>query len=295
MPAFLAVSPALLIEGLVEHGTRLGLIAALAIALYGATRRLLPRGLKLTMSRARRRGLSAEEEQRADTLARVLVHVAGIVIVAIAAFMALSELGLDITPVLAGAGIAGVALGFGAQSLVKDILGGLFILMEDQYSKGDVVCVAGVCGLVEDFNLRRTVLRDLDGTVYYVPNGEIRVAGNLSKEFARVNLDVGVSYRVDLDRAIAIIDRVGRELAADPRFADDILEAPQVLRVDRLGDSGVVIKVLGATKRLRQWDVAGELRRRLKQAFDEEGIEVSHPHMVVIRRDASTAPRLQGR
>jgi small-conductance mechanosensitive channel len=146
--------------------------------------------------------------------------------------------------------------------------------------------------LVEDFNLRRTVLRDLDGTVHYVPNGEVRVTSNLSKEFARVNLNVSVAYHVDIDRAIEVINQVGQQLASDPQFSSDIVEAPKVLRLEELGESGVAIKVLGVTRCLRQWDVAGELRRHIKKAFDQEGIEIPFPHMVVISRDRSgSGPR----
>src|SRR4030043_525458 len=159
--------------------------------------------------------------------------------------MLLSEVGIYIAPVLAGVGIIGLAIGFGAQSLVKDIISGLFILIENQYRKGDVVKIADVSGLVEDINLRRTVLRDLDGIVHVVPNGEIRVASNLTKEWSRVNLNISVAYGEDLDRVITVINRVGQELTNDPQWAPLIIKAPQVLRVDKLGDSGIEIKILG--------------------------------------------------
>jgi small conductance mechanosensitive channel len=260
--------------GLVEHGSRIAGIVLVSAALYLLTRNALPRALKAAAAAARKGELSEGDLQRTETLSRVLVHTVGAVILTMAVFMILPELGVNIAPVLAGAGIAGLAIGFGAQSLVKDVIAGLFVMVEDQYTKGDVVCVAGVCGLVEDFNLRRTVLRDLDGAVHYVPNGEVRVASNLTKEYARVNLNISVAYHVDVDRAIEVINRVGLELAGDPQFSPDILEAPQVLRVDELRESGVVIKVLGATRRMRHWDVTGELRRRIKKAFDQEGIEI---------------------
>lgn len=272
---------------LTRHGTRIAAIVAVAGVLYLLTGRAIPRGLRMAMSSARQRELSDEETQRVETLSRVLVHAAGAAILVMALLMALSELRINIAPVLAGAGIAGLAIAFGAQGLVKDVFAGIFILIEDQYSKGDVISIAGVAGLVEDFNLRRTILRDLDGIVHYVPNGEIRVTSNLSKEFARVNLNVSVAYGEDIDAAIEVINRVGQELAADPRFSEDVLEAPQVLRVDELGESGIAIKVLGVTARLRQWDIAGELRRRIKRAFDEEGIEIPFPHVVVVQKDGA--------
>jgi small conductance mechanosensitive channel len=195
--------------------------------------------------------------------------------------MILSELQIDIAPILAGAGVVGIAIGFGAQSLVKDLVAGLFIIIENQYRVGDVVRIADVAGIVESINLIKTVLRDLDGVVHIVLNGEIRVASNFTKDWSRVNLNVSVAYGEDLDHVISVINRVGKELAEDPEWAPLILKAPQVLRVDNLGDSGVEIKILGDTKPIRQWDVMGELRRRLKNAFDKEGIEIPWPHTKV--------------
>ena len=196
----------------------------------------------------------------------------------------LPELGVNIGALLAGAGLVGLAVGFGAQSLVKDVIAGMFILVENQYGKGDVVNLAGVGGVVEDVNLRRTVLRDLEGAVHTIPNGEITVASNLTRQWTRVNMNVSVAYGEDLDRVIAVINRVGEELAQDPDFGPLILGAPRVLRVDGFGDSGIEIKILGVTRPIQQWAVMGELRRRLKRAFDEEGIEIPFPHQVLVTR-----------
>jgi small conductance mechanosensitive channel len=182
---------------------------------------------------------------------------------------------------LAGLGVAGIAIGFGAQSLVRDLINGIFILLENQYGIGDVVTAAGISGLVEEVNLRRTILRDLDGIVHTIPNGEIRIASNFTKDYSRVNLNIPVAYGEDLDHVIAVINRIGKELAQDPAWQDLILKPPQVLRVDNFGDSGIEIKVLGDTRPIRQWDVMGELRRRLKKVFDEEGIEIPWPHTKV--------------
>jgi small conductance mechanosensitive channel len=167
---------------------------------------------------------------------------------------------------------------------VKDILAGLFILMENQYGKGDVVNLAGIGGLVEDVNLRRTLLRDLDGTVHSIPNGEVRVASNLTRDWSRVNINVSVAYGSDIDRVFAVINRVGEELAADANFGPLIVEAPKALRVDAFEDSGVAVKILGVTKPIKQWDVMGELRKRLHRAFEEEGIEIPYPHRVLVNR-----------
>ena len=165
------------------------------------------------------------------------------------------------------------------------MLGGLFILFENQYAAGDVVNIAGIGGSVESVNLRRTVLRDLDGILHTIPNGEVRVSSNLTRSFARVNLNVSVGYGEDLDRVRGVIDAVGRELADDAEWGQKILEAPKVLRVNAFEDSGVQLKILGTTRPMAQWEVTGELRRRLKQAFDREGIEIPFPHTVVVLRD----------
>jgi len=158
-------------------------------------------------------------------------------------------------------------------------------LLENQFGVGDFVKIAGVMGMVEDVTLRRTVLRDLDGIVHNVPNGEIDIASNYTKEWSRVNIDISVGYGEDLDHVIEVINRVGTELSRDPKWAPMILKAPQVLRVDEFGDSGITIKILGETKPLAQWDVKGELNLRLKKTFDEEGIEIPWPHMKVFFGD----------
>jgi small-conductance mechanosensitive channel len=224
------------------------------------------------------------EVKREDTLIKVFSGVAKVLIYFIALFMILSEIGLDISPLLAGAGIAGVAFGFGAQYLVRDIITGFFLILENQFRVGDAIAVAGVSGTVEDITLRVTVIRDLDGVVHNIPNGEMTVVSNKSKDFSRVNLVVGVSYGDDIDKAATIINKVGNEIAEDPMWKDKINEAPQFLRVDNLNDSSVDLRIVGETKPLEQWAVTGELRRRIKYAFDREGIEIPYPQQVVIRK-----------
>ena len=154
--------------------------------------------------------------------------------------------------------------------------------MENQYRKGDVIRIAGESGVVEEINLRRTVLRDTDGIYHVVPNGEIRVASNFTKQLSRINLNVGVAYDTDLDKAIAVINQVGQELANDPVWKPLITAAPKALRVDKLGDSSIEIKIMGETKPSRQWEVAGELRLRLKRAFDKAGIDIPFPTTKVV-------------
>jgi len=268
-------------DWLLTHGLRILLILALALVADLILRLVVPRVIRPTVAR-QMRGKPAEEiEQRSHTIVAVLRGSGRFVLVVWALFTILPELGVNITPMLASVGIAGIAVGFGAQSLVKDVLTGLFILVENQYSKGDVVTVAGISGQVEEVGLRRTVLRDLDGVVHHVPNSQIAVASNLTQEWSRVNLNVSVAYGEDLDRVFEVINCVGRELAADAEFGPLILKPPQVLRVEAFGESGIAIKVLGDTEPMRQWEVLGELRKRLIRAFVEEGVRVPFPPHVI--------------
>jgi small conductance mechanosensitive channel len=222
-----------------------------------------------------------EVKKRVDTLSSVLVSICEVIIAIIAILTILPEFGVNITALIAGLGIAGLAVGLAAQSLIKDIIAGIFMLLEDQYRIGDVVNVAGIGGLVEEIGLRRTVLRDLDGIVHSIPNGEIKVASNITKGFSRVNLNISVAYGEDLDHVIEVTNRVCQEMAEDPKWKADFITTPKVLRVDNLGDSGIDIKILGDTKPIRQWDIMGELRLRIKRTFDKEGIEIPWPHTKV--------------
>jgi small conductance mechanosensitive channel len=261
------------------HGVRILGILALGIGLWFALKKFLPPLIRHSMATPRRGESKLGMKKRADTLTGVFMGLGKVLIVLLIAFMILSELNIPVTPVLAGFGIAGIAVGFGAQYLIRDLIAGVFILMENQYRVGDVARVADIPGLVEDITLRKTVLRDLDGIVHHVPNGEIQVASNFSRHFSRVNLDISVAYGTDLEHAIRVINRVGQELANDENWRERILTPPQVLRVNKLGDSGIDIKVLGDVKPLEQWVVTGQLRLLLKKAFDEEGIEIPWPHI----------------
>jgi small-conductance mechanosensitive channel len=272
------------------HGGKLAIIVILGLVLLLGSTMIIPKIIKAAVFRSKAEQTQEELAKRAETLTSVLTATVQVVIILIFLFMLLTELGINIVPILTGVGVVGIAIGFGAQSLVKDIIAGLFIIMENQYRKGDVVKIADVSGLVEDINLRRTVLRDLDGIVHVVPNGEIRVASDFTKGWSRVNLNVSVSYGTDLDHAIAVINRVGQQLAEDPAWAPLILKAPQALRVDKLGDSGIEIKVLGDTKPIEQWKVMGELRLRLKKEFDKEGIEIPWPHTKVYFGNSPPSP-----
>jgi small conductance mechanosensitive channel len=225
-----------------------------------------------------------EGEKRARTVASLIRTVGTSLVLLIAVMMFFREIGMDITPLLAGAGVAGLAIGLGAQGLIKDIIAGSFILMEDQFHVGDVIQAAGVSGQVERMNLRVTTVRDLHGAVHFIPNGEIRVASNLTKEWSQAVLEVGVGYEEDIDHVITVLNEVGQTLADDETFGKLVLEPPQVLGVEALADSQVTIRILAKTLPLQQWDVAREFRRRIKGAFDREGIQTPYPHRVVITR-----------
>ncbi|HEV8401697.1 MAG TPA: mechanosensitive ion channel family protein [Candidatus Limnocylindrales bacterium] len=232
--------------------------------------------------------LSAVElKKRMDTLDALGANTLKFFIVAIAFLMILGQIGLDIGPAIAGLGVVGIAVGFGAQSLVRDYLNGALILVENQFAKGDVIRVAGVSGTVEDFTLRRTTLRDLDGIVHTVPNGEIKVASNLTRVWSRINQDVTVAYGTDIDTAIAVVDEVGRQMAADPIWKRRVLEAPRVERVQALAESGITLKILGSVRAADQWSAAGDFRRRLLAAFTAHGIEMPGAGRLVLTRNES--------
>lgn len=267
-------------EWVIKHGIFLLVIILVSYIIYRIFKTLLPRLVVSSVkSRGKGRKAKAEMAKRSETLADMLGGILRIIIITIATFSILNEIGVPIAPLLAGAGIVGIAVGFGAQHLIKDFLNGLFILLEDQYNKGDVVKIAGIAGQVEDINLRRTTLRDLDGLVHSIPNGEITTASNYTKGWSRVNLDISVSYQENLDHVIEVINRVCDTLASDEDFKSKILKAPQVLRISNFGASGIDIKIVGDTQPLTQWEVTGELRKRIKKAFDEEGIEIPWPHI----------------
>jgi small conductance mechanosensitive channel len=277
--AFLAeeVLPLLLIVFVALIAIRLAQVFA-----HGLVKTLLDR----EVAEGTAQELSAVEvAKRMDTLDALIGSVLRFFIVVVAGLMILGKIGFDIGPAVAGLGVVGIAVGFGAQSLVRDYLNGALILIENQFGKGDVVRMAGVAGSVEDFTLRRTTLRDLDGVVHTVPNGEIKVASNMTRVWARINLDVTVAYGTDIDKAIEVVDRVGREMAGDPVWKRRVLEAPRVERVAAFAEYGVTLKILGTVRAADQWSAAGDLRKRLLEAFREHGIEIPRPQRVILSRD----------
>ena len=225
--------------------------------------------------------------RRQKTLTRIFNGALKAFVWLAATMMVLSELGLDIGPILAGAGLLGVALGFGAQWMVRDFLAGMFIILENQYRVGDVVCLDDNCGFVEDISLRKTIMRNLDGKEMHIPNGSFKMAANLTHGYSRAHMDIAVAYKEDFDKVMAIINKAGNEMAQEDPWKEYILKPIQVLGSgpDRFGDSGIIIKVLGETKPLKQWDTLREFRRRIKKAFDKEGIEIPFPQMSIWSRD----------
>jgi len=222
-----------------------------------------------------------EVRKRIETLSHVIYRTSLAVVLLLVLVMVLPQFGVDVAPLIAGLGLVGLAVGFGAQNLVKDVINGIFILVENQYGRGDVVQIADISGLVEDMNLRRTVLRDLDGTVHFVPHSQILVASNLTKGYSRVNLNVRIAYETDVDHAIEVVNRIGLEMSKEAEYEGKIKDPPHVLRVDALTDSAIELKITGETAPIEQWEIMGELRRRLKLAFDKEGILIPHPVPVV--------------
>ncbi|MYD35814.1 MAG: mechanosensitive ion channel family protein [Dehalococcoidia bacterium] len=231
--------------------------------------------------------LEEEIQKNIDTLSDVVVGTARTAIVLLTIFLALSQIGVDLAPLIVAAGAIAVGVGFAVQNLIRDVLGGIFITLENQYRIGDVVSIAGIAGLVEDINLRRTLLRDLDYKQHTIPNGTITTTTNYTKDMSRVNMNIGVAYKTDMEHAFAVLNRIGKELAEEEEWAPVFLEPIQALRIDNFGDSAIEIKVLGEVLPIRQWEVSGEYRLRVKKAFDEEGIEIPFPHRTLYMGDAS--------
>ena len=233
---------------------------------------------------------------RTETMGAVFNSIATVVVWAIAGMLILGALGLDLGPLVAGAGIAGVALGFGAQNMVKDFLAGLFVIMEDQYGIGDIVELRdsigspGTGGTVEAISLRSTRVRDVEGVVWHVPNGEVRTAGNKSQQWARSLLDVAVAYGTDVTHATDVLKRTADAVWQDPDFADDVLEAPEVWGLERFDADSLALRLVVKVRPARQWAVNRELRVRIKEAFEREGIEIPFPQRTVWLRQPEESP-----
>lgn len=269
-----------LIPWFLHHGLKIILIIFLAYLANKLLQKVIEKAVRIAVV-ADPFSSSDAEKKREDTLISIFSATLRIVFIIIVSMMALQELGVEIGPLLAGAGIVGLALGFGGQYLIRDLISGLFIILENQYRIGDVVSFDNTGGLVEEITLRMTTIRDQDGTVHHIPHGEIKKVSNLSKTFSRVNLNIGISYDCDLEKVIALVNQIGAEMAADDLWKDTIIKAPQFLRVNDLGESSIIIKILGETTPLHQWEVTGELRKRILITFRQNGIEIPFPQTVV--------------
>jgi len=260
-----------------DHGPRLILIVVLAFVLLKVATVLTGR-LKGLLAR---RGGDLEYEKRSGTLSGVIHWLLRLVILAVASFMLLSELGVPVAPILTAAGVVGLAVGFGAQNLVQDFISGFFILLEDQIRVGDVVQIGDKSGLVEKVTLRMVILRDQAGTVHFIRNGKIDVVSNMTKEFSHYVFTIGIAYREDVDEIIKVLKGIDEEMRKDAEFKDDILAPMEVLGLDSFGDSSVNIKARTKTKPIQQWRIGREFNRRIKKKFDELNIEIPFPHQTI--------------
>jgi len=259
---------------------RIGIIVGVALIYGWVLAYLIRRAVRVRLPDAMWH-TKEQAAKRADALASVLVRIMLVIVWIVASMMILSELQVDIIPILTTVGLGAVAVGLAAQHIIRDYLNGFFILIEDWYRVGEVVVISGTGGLVEQVSLRRTVLRDLSGTLHIFPNGKVESVSNMTRDLARINLDVSVAYKENLDHVFKVINEVGQQMMDDEDWGQDLLSVPKVERVHNLGDSGVEIKIMGDTKPMQQWALTGELRRRIKNRFDEEGIEIPFPHAKV--------------
>jgi small-conductance mechanosensitive channel len=265
------------INWFLTSGLHIVIVVVLALILIRVARILSTRLMAIVIKQKE----DPEFQKRTQTLGSIVRTISIITILAVASITVLKELGIEIGPILAAAGIVGLAVGFGAQSLVKDVISGFFMLLEDQIRVGDVVQIAGKGGLVEKINLKTTILRDLAGNVHYVPNGHIDVVTNMTKDYSRYLFDIGVAYREDVDEVIGVIKEVDEELRNDPDYKDDILEPIEILGLDQFANSAVIIKARTTTLPIKQWRVGREFNRRLKKKFDERDIEIPFPHVTL--------------
>jgi len=275
------------------HGVRIAAILIGMLLVLWLGRVLERRMVKLLASRGGP-GTQVERENRAKTLVSVLHNTVSVVVVVGGILMILSEVGLPIVPLMGGAAVIGLTIAFGAQNLVRDYFTGFMILLESQYGVNDVVKIAGVAGLVERITLRVTILRDLEGIVHFVPNGQITTVSNLTHGWSRVVFDIGVAYKEDVDQVMRVITDVGKELRYDPNFRHLILDDLEMLGVDAFTDSAVIIKAIIRTRPLQQWTVKRAMMRRLKKKFDELGIEIPFPHRTIFHRYETGPPPSSG-
>lgn len=272
----------------IDHGIRIALILVAAYVAAKVLNKSIPTIRTHIIETMKRHGKADSElEKRAATLSGIFRKTVDIGIWLLAIVMALKESGFDIGPILAGAGVLGLAVGFGAQHLVRDLFAGMFILLENQIRVNDVAVINGTGGLVEQINLRRTVLRGQDGTVYIFPNGTINTLANMTNEYSYYVFNIGVAYKEDTDHVVEVLTQVADDLMQDEKFKPLILAPLEVLGVDQFADSAVVIKARFKTLPIQQWTVGREMNRRIKKSFDEVGIEMPFPSRSIYWGEAS--------
>ena len=276
-------SPMNLLRWALHHGPRIAAILLAMISVLVVVRYSTKKVVNL-MSQGGARGSKEEREARAGTLVGVFRNAASVITYVGGILMLLQEIGIPIAPLLGGAAIFGLAVAFGAQNLVRDYFYGFVILLENQYKLNDVVRIGDKSGQVEKITLRMTVLRDIEGCVHFIPNGEITSVTNMTHGWSRAFFDVGVAYKEDIDRVIAVIREIGAELRKDSNYRLLILEDLEMLGVEALADSAVVIRFFIKTRTLKQWGVKREMLRRIKNRFDQLGIEIPFPHRTVYHR-----------
>ena len=261
-----------------DKPARVLLILAMAVFALRAVHRIIPHLRETIAARQEHR----EDSQRIRTLSRVMRYALTVTITVVASLLILGEFGISVAPILGAAGVVGIAVGFGAQSLVKDYFTGFFLLLENQIRIGDIVEAGGKAGLVEELTLRYLRLRDYSGNVHYIPNGNISVVTNMSLGYAYAVIDADVAYGEDIDRVEAVMRSVGDGMRRDEAFSARILDDLEIAGVDAWADSAIVIRCRFKVQPLEQWNVRREYLRRLKQAFDRAGIEIPYPHLQVV-------------
>lgn len=275
-------------ENVISTAIQIVLVLIITWIVLGGVRLALRRLEQTLIHRGQAEGeIPTESEKRVETLTRLLRQGVVIFVWVIAGLVILREVGIEIGPILASAGVAGVAVGFGAQNLVRDVISGFFIILENQVRVGDVAIVNGTGGLVERINFRTIVLRDLAGTVHVFPNGAITTLSNMTREWSAYVFNIGIAYKEDTDRVVELIQKIGSELKSDRVFGPQMIADVEIFGVDSFADSAVMIKGRLKTRPIKQWDVGREFQRRVKKTFDQEGIEIPFPHRSIYFGEAS--------
>lgn len=266
-----------------EHLLNIVIIVVAAYVIQRISTRAISRAIRKTTMRHDLFPTQADRQKRVKTLDSLIAALMHVVVWIVAGIMIISELGINAGPLIASAGVIGVALGFGAQNLIKDFMSGMFIIVENQYRVGDIIEIGTVSGVVEAISIRTTVIRDLDGDLHHVPNGTITVTTNKTMHYARINEDITVGLKTDVDQLIHVINHVGEAMSEQTELKKLILEPPQFERIVHFSQDGIVVKVLAKTVAGEQWRVSGELYKQLKKAFDKHGIEIPHAQLTLTK------------